>query len=104
MAEPDWKSLREQLAQHGQEHLLRFLPELSEEERRQLFADISDVDLGKLRRCFERAQAAVETGQEVKDELLEPLDESICGSTARDVDSVRTWEKRGEAFQTSAVS
>lgn len=107
MAEEDWKSLRERLVQYEQDHLLRFLPELSAEERRQLYADISEVNLGKLRRCFERAQAAMETGQEVKDELLEPLDESICGSTARDKGAVRMWEKRGEAsshkFQTNAV-
>ena len=94
MAE-DWEALRARLAQHGQDHLLRFLPDMSAADKGQLFADIANVDLAKLGRCFERARGAMETGEAVKDELLQPLDEGICGSTARNREEARAWEKRG---------
>ena len=35
------------------------------------------------------------TSLEKKDEVLQPLDDSICGSTARDKDSVPRWEAIG---------
>lgn len=37
----------------------------------------------------------INSSQEKKDEHLQPLDDSICGSTARDKDSVPQWEKIG---------
>ena len=46
----NWSSVRDRLSQYGQEHLLRYLDELSEGERGELYRDISDLDLGYARR------------------------------------------------------
>ena len=47
-------------------------------------------------RCFQESQQKDSDSCEVKDDLLRPLDDWICGSTARDVDSVPRWEGIGE--------
>ena len=53
MAGVEWTALRDRLERHGQEHVLRFLDELSETEKRELYADISEVDLGRVAEYFQ---------------------------------------------------
>lgn len=91
----DWEAVRSRLAQCGQEHLLRHLGELSEEQKAELYADIAETDLCRVVRCFQESQQKDSDSCEVKDDLLRPLDDWICGSTARDVDSVPRWEGIG---------
>ena len=58
MAGIDWAALRDRLERHDQGHVLRFLGELSETQKRDLYADISEVDLGKVSEYFQ-VRAAV---------------------------------------------
>ena len=53
MAGVDWAALRDRLERHDQGHVLRFLGELSETQKRDLYADISEVDLGKVSEYFQ---------------------------------------------------
>lgn len=92
----DWEAVRADLVLNKQEHLLQFLPELSEAEKAELYADICDVNFAKVQHYFDKAQASISNCEEKKDELLQPLDSSICGSTARDVAKAKLWEQRGE--------
>ena len=46
-------------------------------------------------RYYIEAQQMLSTNSEKKDTRLQPLDEQICGSTARDSDSVARWWERG---------
>lgn len=94
----DWEAVRADLIHHNQEHLLQFLPELSEAEKAELHADISEVDFAKLGRYFAKAQVNLSNCEEKKDELLQPLDSSICGSTARDKAAAKLWEQIGEKW------
>lgn len=91
----DWDEVRATLARHKQEHLLRFLPELSDKEKAELFADICDIDFPKVEHYFSKALENLSNSEEKKDELLKPLDSSICGSTARDETQIRHWEDTG---------
>ncbi len=42
----DWSAVRDRLAHFGQEHLLLYQDELSEEEKKELYRDIIGIDLG----------------------------------------------------------
>lgn len=94
----DFTELKTQLMLHGQEHVLMFLDRLSDDQKRSLYADLKEVDLSKVSRCWQEAQKNLADSQEKKDEHLQPLDRSIVGSTARDRAAVKTWENIGEYY------
>ena len=96
--EADWEAVREELTRYKQQHLLQFLPELSEGQRAELRGDISDLDFERIERYFSEAQKSLSNCEEKKDELLQPLDSSIYGSTARDKADVKRWECAGETI------
>ena len=91
----DWGQVREELKEYGQEHLLRHLDVLSEEEQASLYADIKDTDWSKVARLWKTANREMNENGEMKDERLKPLDSSIVGSTARDKDLVAGWNEKG---------
>ena len=91
----DWDEVRATLTRHKQEHLLRFLPELSDREKAELCADIREIDFPKIENYFSKAERDLSNCEEKKDELLQPLDSSICGSTARDKAQAKRWEEIG---------
>ena len=92
-----WDALREKLTQYKQEHLIRFLPELSEPQKAELYEDIAEIDFSSVERHFADVRPSLWNGsEEKKDEILQPLDSSICGSTARDTESAKHWEKLGK--------
>ena len=93
--EHDWVGMRARLAEYHQEHLLQHLDQLNEAEQAVLYADISQLNLKKLTRCWERAKEMMSNSGEVKDESLKPLDSSIVGSTARDKEDVLRWADIG---------
>ena len=47
------------------------------------------------RRYYLESQATLSDNSEKKDARLQPLDEEICGSTARDSHSTGRWWERG---------
>ena len=102
----DWEAVRARLVVHCQEHLLQFLPQLDEERKDELYADISAVDFARLARYFSKAKQSLSGSQEKKDELLKPLDSSICGSTARDTGHTARWADTGwlQAYYSSIAS
>ena len=87
------EELRPSLEEHGQGHLLRFAAELTEEERGALADELEPLEFGKIAKFFKAAMAAGGGGK--KDEQLQPLGESICGSTLRDPSRVAEWEGIG---------
>jgi UDP-N-acetylglucosamine/UDP-N-acetylgalactosamine diphosphorylase len=52
MADLLYERLRAKLAPFGQEHVLRWWPELTEQERTELAAEIESIDLAELQRLF----------------------------------------------------
>ncbi len=93
--ELDWESVRAELREYGQEHLLRHLEQLSESEKASLYADIKDVDFKKLSLLWKDARGNLTDNGEVKDDRLKPLDRSIVGSTAKDKEAVSRWSDIG---------
>ena len=84
------------LTSHGQQHLLRYADSLSESELSELFAELRELDLNKVTKCWSEAQSKLTESSELKDEHLEPLDRSIVGSRTRDKASVPRWEAVGK--------
>ena len=84
------------LASHGQEHLIRYAESLGENELAELYAELRELDLNKVSKCWSNAQKKLTESSELKDEHLEPLDRSIVGSTTRDKANVPRWEAIGK--------
>ena len=94
----DRSQLKSSLAAHGQEHLLKFVEGLGEDEITELYTELSELDLNKVSKCWDAAHKTLEESLEKKDDRLEPLDRSIVGSTTRDKTRVPKWEDVGETM------
>lgn len=88
------EELRPSLEEHAQGHLLQFAAELGEAERGALADELASLDVGKIVKVF-KASMAGGAGESKKDDRLEPLEPSICGSTLRDESHVAGWEEAG---------
>ena len=88
------EELRPSLEEHAQGHLLQFAAALGEAERGALADELASLDVGKIVKIF-KASMAGGAGESKKDDRLEPLEPSICGSTLRDESRVAGWEEAG---------
>ena len=62
-----------------------------------LYHDLSELNLPKLSSLWEQAQATLsQQSSQVKEEKLKPLDNSIVGSTAEDMDQLTQWRNIGD--------
>ncbi|KAM3955135.1 UDP-N-acetylhexosamine pyrophosphorylase-like [Aphomia sociella] len=68
-----YDSLLSVLTAHGQEHLIRYWPELSENEREQLSSEISSLDFGEVNEIFRRANESTKVITEKLDSDLKPI-------------------------------
>ena len=91
----DWEGLREELRSFGQEHLLRHVEQLGEQDKAALYADLRATNWKKLARLWGEAKRSLSENGEVKDDRLKPLDSSIVGSTAKDKATVSRWSDIG---------
>ena len=66
------------------------------ENGKELYAEIAELDLNKVAKCWDEAQKKLTETSEKKDDQLEPLDRSIVGSTTRDKANVPRWEALGK--------
>jgi len=98
-AHVDQVELRQRLAEHGQEHLLRFWDHLDETEQCRLTAELSALDLGYVNRCYEACIGDLKRVNGNFDDRLEPLPESVVGSVVRsDPETLKGYECEGERF------
>lgn len=79
----NFEGLKEILSRYGQEHLLRFWDELSDNERKQLISDIQELNLEEVQTFFKRATASLEESSAKLDDRLQPLPESTFMSISR---------------------
>ncbi|OWR47250.1 UDP-N-acetylglucosamine pyrophosphorylase [Danaus plexippus plexippus] len=68
-----YEKLKEQLALHGQEHLVKYWPELTENEREQLASEIQNLDLAEVNEIFRRATESTKVILEKFDDDLKPI-------------------------------
>ncbi|XP_039438692.1 UDP-N-acetylhexosamine pyrophosphorylase [Culex pipiens pallens] len=80
----NFEAVKEGLAKNGQEHLLKYWDELSEDQRALLLEDIGELNLEEVKEFFERATSSMAESGEKLDDKMEPVCEdkflSISGS------------------------
>ncbi|XP_067893845.1 UDP-N-acetylhexosamine pyrophosphorylase isoform X2 [Heterodontus francisci] len=94
----DMNCYREQLAQVGQAHLLRFWDELDEAERANLLGDLRGCHFPDIMRFFNRAvqvSGSLHQQQQKMDEHMEPVPREVQGSVTRDKKQLPEWEAEG---------
>lgn len=93
----NFENLKEKLTKYGQEHLLRFWNELNDDERKQLFRDIQELDLKEIQSFFKRATASLDESGEKLDDRLQPIPESTFMSTSRaSKEQLALYENEGD--------
>ena len=75
--------IRSELAKFGQEHLLNFYDDLTEDQQCSLLKDIQRLNLAEVCGSFDRTQSQNGSLHETIDDLLEPLSSDIHQSLAR---------------------
>ena len=90
------EDIRERVRASKQDHLLQFEGQLSADERRELFSELASVNFERLGKAFKSAKESLANGSENKDELLRPLEASICGSTSDDPKQTSQWRELGK--------
>lgn len=68
-----YEKLYERLSSHGQEHLIKYWPELSDKEREQLAGEIGKLDWEEVNEVFRRATEATKIILEKLDDDLKPI-------------------------------
>ncbi|XP_017890461.1 UDP-N-acetylhexosamine pyrophosphorylase [Ceratina calcarata] len=90
------KSVQRRLADCGQDHLLRFWDQLSEDERTKLHRDISELDLEEVTSYFERALHSSDVSQKTLDDEISPIPTgNIASVKTVDEEQIRLYEKLG---------
>lgn len=97
MTKIDFQELKLKLASYGQEHLVQFWNEISDEERNLLIADIKELNLDEIQAFFKRATASLEESAEKLDDRLQPVPESTFMSTTRtNKEELKIYENEGK--------
>lgn len=68
-----YEKLFDRLSAHGQEHLINYWPEISDNERVQLAGEISKLDLAEVNEIFRRANETSQVISEKLDDDLKPI-------------------------------
>ncbi|XP_064602174.1 UDP-N-acetylhexosamine pyrophosphorylase-like isoform X2 [Liolophura sinensis] len=92
----DISSLKSQLSEHGQEHVLKFWDSLTEAQKQTLYKELSSINVAQVGEYFKNAQATLQAASEKIDDLLEPVPKELCGSVTRtSVDTLQKYETEG---------
>lgn len=79
----EFEEVQASLKTHGQEHLLQFWPQLTEEQRCQLMTDLRYIDYARTSTAFKEATEEGSGDPESLDDLLEPIPADRQGSVSR---------------------
>jgi len=86
--------LREELSKYGQEHLLTHWDSLSQEQRKELYTELQELNLQELTEDFNRTVEELKNAGQKLDDRMEPLDESQCGAVVKSWDGeLRKYEQ-----------
>ncbi|ALC40214.1 mmy, partial [Drosophila busckii] len=92
----DYLKLHTQLAQVGQEHLVKFWPELTDDERAILVRDITELDLNEIKQYFDRATISMnENGIKLDDRLQPIADDQILSIARTAEDKLNVYREEG---------
>lgn len=91
-----FEALKSRLEVHGQEQLLKFWPELSENEREQLTNEIKQLDLPEVNEIFKRSVESSKVIQQMTDDDLKPIPQTQYESVpSMSKEKVEEYEKIG---------
>ncbi|CAL1288119.1 unnamed protein product [Larinioides sclopetarius] len=82
MPSADVEDIRKELAAHGQEHLLKFWSRLTNDQKRQLAADILSIDFNDLNAAYKDTKSNKENNQKL-DMFMEPIPEELHEGVTR---------------------
>nr|CAD7586157.1 unnamed protein product [Timema genevievae] len=92
----DFDQLRKDLVRYGQDHVLQFLDELSESDRKRLYDDIKEVNVAEVVSYFGRAIESLNVDQQKLDDRMKPIPSNIHGSALRSTpDELTAYEDEG---------
>ena len=92
----DLNAIREQLVTHEQEHVLKFWDALSDEHKKELYNDISNVNLAEVSRYFKSCTADLAHAGEKVDDQMQPVPGDVLGSVVRtDPETLKKYEQKG---------
>lgn len=83
MPSADVEDLRKQLATFGQDHLLKFWPRLTVEQKAHLVADIQSIDFADLNHAFTETVGNRENNNQKLDQFLEPIPDELHEGVSR---------------------
>ncbi|XP_055525727.1 UDP-N-acetylhexosamine pyrophosphorylase-like protein 1 [Wyeomyia smithii] len=88
--------LKENLTKCGQEHLLKYWNDFSEDEKCLLAKDIAEVDLEEVNEFFKCATLSLEDGSTKLDDKMEPIhDDNLFSVIREDKDQVNLYRQAG---------
>ncbi|GAB1605085.1 UDP-N-acetylhexosamine pyrophosphorylase-like [Argonauta hians] len=74
------ETIKAELEEHGQGHLLKFWNELSKDQQNQYLVELKKLNLAEIKEYFENAMETLKMASNKIDDLLEPLPQQVCGS------------------------
>ncbi|KAJ8299261.1 hypothetical protein KUTeg_023321 [Tegillarca granosa] len=90
------ESLKSRLASNGQEHLLNYWDDLSNEEKEQFYKELNSLDYEEINRDFKTAMQTLQSASEKIDDLLQPLPAEVCGSISTcDKNTLKNYQTQG---------
>ncbi|KAM8716571.1 hypothetical protein ACLKA7_003450 [Drosophila subpalustris] len=92
----DHLMLHTRLAKVGQEHLLKFWPELTTDERAALVRDINELNLDEIKLYFDRATISMNENGIKLDDRLQPIpDDQILSIARTNEDKLNSYREEG---------
>ena len=75
----DISGLKAKLDEHGQSHLLEHWEDLTDEQKKELFEDLQDIEFGEMAEAFQKATNPERSSSSV-DERMIPIEGKYCAS------------------------
>ncbi|KAL3842177.1 hypothetical protein ACJMK2_020219 [Sinanodonta woodiana] len=89
----DIETLRSELVQHNQEHLLQFWDRLSEQQKNSLYHELKSQNYEEINQYF---KTAMKFASEKLEDIMEPLPSDVCGGVAQcDKQTMEHYHKSG---------
>ena len=95
----DINSLKKQLQNNGQGHLLQFWDKLTEEDQKLLYNDVTSIDIPEVNKFFKACKADLNSGSEKVDDSLQPIPHDSLGSVTRaGAETLDRYNNLGESY------
>ncbi len=94
-----FEELKSKLEKFGQQDLVRFWDQLTDDQRQELINDVNEINLAEVKSFFQRATSSLEESGEKLDDRLKAVPESKYMSIARtDREQLKSYEEEGEFY------